>query len=120
MNIHISVSTEERRATNGKIAYANGNLPKPDKGLKWGRVSSVQGGPSFKALNSPHFDPANAPPDARLVRFADLDDGQCQWGFSRCGESLFCGCPVSGSGSRLFGRYCDHHAALARYPEGGA
>ncbi len=116
MNIHISVSAAERRIANGKFANPMGS-PRQGTGLKWGKVAAVRGGPSFRVLNSAHFDPAHAPDGARLVRFADLEAGQCQWGFNHEGKSLFCGCPIDPDSERQFSRYCAHHAVIARNPE---
>lgn len=73
---------------------------------------------SFQERLAAAFDPANAPPSARLLPLEELQPGLCKWPLYHDGPGCFCGAPVTAFG--LDGRpvvYCEHHAAMAVPPK---
>lgn len=114
MNVHINVSRSERNAAQTSYLHHSGQVRRAPA-MQWGEAPVAPRAPKNRSLQSPLFDPAQAPAGARLVRFSDLADGQCQWGFDVDGGNLFCGLPVdpAAKGTKLFGRYCPCHVKAA-------
>ncbi|MBN9334691.1 GcrA family cell cycle regulator [Devosia sp.] len=61
------------------------------------------------------FDPAFAPPSAKLVPLVELKRGMCKWPLFESGPAIFCGCAVSALDAvGQPDRYCDDHAKMSR------
>ena len=116
MTIHVDPTHAERASAAARFQFQGKKLRRQDAGLRWGKAPTMPRGASLKALNSPHFDPANAPAGARLVPFSLLERGECQWGFTHGETNIFCGAPVdpAAKGTRLFQHYCRHHVKAAK------
>lgn len=116
MNLYVKVSRSERNAVSASFLHHSGQVRRAPA-VQWGDGwrPSAPLPPKNRALQSPLFDPALAPEGARLVRFGELDDGQCQWGFDVEQGNVFCGLPVdpAAKGTKLFGRYCPCHVKAA-------